>query len=114
MLEKVKVMFRGKAPVDGSANRHSMKFLLVPSGAGVMAAASAFPAFAEGGTPAVVGPTDWASVITALTAQISVSTIIGALATFVTAGIGLVFMWWGVRKGLRSLMSAFRSGKMRI
>lgn len=90
------------------------KYLAVPC-VGLMTVASAFPAFAEGPTGGtVVGPTDWASVITALTAQISVSTIIGALATFVTAGIGLVFMWWGVRKGLRSLMSAFRSGKMRI
>lgn len=63
---------------------------------------------------AVVSPTDWASVITALTAQVSVSTIVGTLATLVTAGIGLVFMWWGVRKAVRSLMAAFRKGKMSL
>lgn len=63
---------------------------------------------------AVVSATDWASVMTALTNQISVSTIVGVLATLVTAGIGLVFMWWGVRKALRSLMSAFRKGKMSL
>ncbi len=57
---------------------------------------------------------DWQSVITAMTAQISVETIVGVLATLVTAGIGLVFMWWGVRKAARSLMAAFRKGKMSI
>lgn len=64
--------------------------------------------------PTVVSPTDWASVMTALTGQVSVSTIVGTLATLVTAGIGLVFMWWGVRKALRSLMAAFRKGKMSL
>lgn len=61
-----------------------------------------------------VSASDWASVMTAMTSQISVSTIVGVLATLVTAGIGLVFMWWGVRKATRSLMSAFRRGKMSL
>lgn len=55
---------------------------------------------------------DWSSVITAMTGQISVSTVVGVLATLMTAGIGLVFMWWGVRKAVGSLMSAFRKGRM--
>lgn len=59
-----------------------------------------------------VSSTDWASVIEAMTAQISVSTVVGVLATVVAAGIGLVFMWWGVRKAGRSLMAAFRSGRI--
>lgn len=57
---------------------------------------------------------DWSSVITAMTGQISVETIVGVLASLVTAGIGLVFMWWGVRKAASSLMAAFRKGKMSI
>jgi hypothetical protein len=69
---------------------------------------------ASSGGSSVVGPDAWSSVMSALTAQISVSTIIGVLATLVTAGIGLVFMWWGVRKALRSLMAAFRKGKMSL
>lgn len=72
-----------------------------------------FPVFASSGST-TVSASDWSSVISALTAQISVSTIVGVLATLVTAGIGLVFMWWGVRKALRSLMAAFRSGKMKL
>lgn len=66
----------------------------------------------EGAT--VVTAADWASVITALTGQISVSTIVAVLATLVTAGVGLVFMWWGVRKAVGSLMKAFRSGRLSI
>ena len=62
----------------------------------------------------VVTASDWASVITAMTSQISVSTVVGVLATLVTAGIGLVFMWWGVRKAVGSLMGSFRSGRIRL
>ena len=68
----------------------------------------------EGPTSTVVTAADWASIISAITGQISVSTVVAAVATMVTAGIGLVFMWWGVRKGVRSLMSAFRKGRMSV
>lgn len=64
--------------------------------------------------PKAVTASDWASVISAMTAQISVSTVVGVLATLVTAGIGLVFLWWGVRKAVGSLMGSFRSGRIRL
>lgn len=60
----------------------------------------------------IVSAADWASVISAITTQISVSTVVGVLASVVTAGIGLVFMWWGVRKAVRALMSAFKKGRL--
>lgn len=63
---------------------------------------------------AAVTASDWSSVISAMTGQISVASIVGVLATLVTSGIGLVFMWWGVRKAASSLMAAFRKGKMSI
>lgn len=62
----------------------------------------------------VVTASDWESVITAMTSQISVSSVVGVLATLVTAGIGLVFLWWGVRKAVGSLMGSFRSGRIRL
>jgi len=65
-------------------------------------------------TPKVVSASDWASVISAMTGQISVTTVVGVLATLVTAGIGLVFLWWGVRKAVGSLMGSFRSGRIRL
>ena len=78
-------------------------------------ALSAFPAFAEGPTGTTpVSASDWSAILTSLTAQISVSTIVAALATFITAGIGLVFMWWGVRKLVRTVMGAFRRGKLSV
>ena len=64
--------------------------------------------------PATVTAADWSSVITAMTGQISVSTVVGVLASLVTAGIGLVFLWWGVRKAAKSLMAAFRKGRMSL
>lgn len=68
----------------------------------------------EGPAASVVTANDWASVIAAMTGQISVSTVVGVLATLVTAGIGLVFLWWGVRKAVGSLMGSFRSGRIRL
>lgn len=65
-------------------------------------------------TSSVVTAKDWATVISAMTSQISVSTVVGVLATLVTAGIGLVFLWWGVRKAIGSLMGSFRSGRIRL
>lgn len=64
--------------------------------------------------PKAVSASDWASVISAMTGQISVSNVVGVLATLVTAGIGLVFLWWGVRKAVGSLMGSFRSGRIRL
>lgn len=92
----------------------SKKFYTVPAVSGLTSLAFAVPAFAETVGTTVSSPSDWSAVISALTNQISISTIMGALATFVAAGIGLVFAWWGVRKGIRSLMSAFRKGKMSV
>lgn len=68
----------------------------------------------EGPTTTVVTASDWASIITAITGQISVSTVVAAVATMVGAGIGLVFMWWGVRKAARTLLAAFRKGRVSI
>lgn len=62
----------------------------------------------------VVGPSDYASILTAMTAQVSVSTIVGVLAAAVTASIGLVFLWWGVRKLMATFFSAFRKGKASV
>ena len=66
----------------------------------------------EGAT--VVTSADWSSVITALTNQISVSSIVGVLATVVAACVGFAFMWWGLRKAIKALMSAFKKGKVSV
>lgn len=68
---------------------------------------------AEGAVTAV-SSADWASVLSAMTGQISVSTVVAVLASTTGAAIGLVFMWWGVRKLARVLMAAFRRGKLSV
>lgn len=65
-------------------------------------------------TETVVTSADWQSVITALTNQISVSTVVSVLASVAGGCVGLSFMWWGLRKGVDSLMCAFRSGKVSL
>lgn len=69
---------------------------------------------ASSGATTAVGPDAWSSVLSAMTSQISVTTVVSVLASVVGAGIGLVFMWWGVRKMARVLMGAFKSGKLRF
>lgn len=63
---------------------------------------------------AAITSTDFSGVLTALQAQISVSSIVEVLVVLVGACVGLAFMWWGVRKLTRALMSAFKKGKVSI
>lgn len=62
----------------------------------------------------VIGVDAFQSVLTALQGQISVSTVVGVLAAAAGAAVGLAFMWWGVRKLVRALMSAFKKGKVSV
>ncbi len=84
------------------------RFGAVPVATGLSVVASN-PVWAADGA---VSSTDWAPIITAMTGQISVTTVVGVIATAIGAGIGLVFMWWGGRKAVRTLMAAFRKGKV--
>ena len=61
-------------------------------------------------TATAITSNDFASVLQALQAQISVTTVVEVLAVLATACVGLAFMWWGVRKLTRALMSAFKKG----
>ena len=59
-----------------------------------------------------IGWSDLSSVLTAITGQISATTVIAVVAGAIGAAIGLVFMWWGVRKLIRVIMGAFRKGRL--
>lgn len=61
-----------------------------------------------------ISSTSFSSVIDAVTAQVSVSTVVEVLAYAVPVVIGLVFMWWGVRKVVQMVMSAFRKGRISV
>lgn len=57
---------------------------------------------------------DFTTVLSALQGQISVSTVVEVLAVCAGAAVGLAFMWWGVRKVVRVLMSAFKKGRVSL
>lgn len=61
-----------------------------------------------------ISSTDFKGVLEALQAQISVATVVEVLTVLAGACVGLAFMWWGVRKLARSLMAAFKKGKVSI
>lgn len=62
----------------------------------------------------VVSSSDWEAIISSITNQISVSTVVGAIGVAIAAAIGLVFMWWGARKAVKVLMGAWKSGKLKF
>lgn len=72
-----------------------------------------FPMFLSSTSTAVTSQ-DFMSVITKLQEQISVSTVVEILVVVAGASVGLAFMWWGVRKVVGALMSAFRKGKVSL
>lgn len=55
---------------------------------------------------------DFKSVIDAITAQVSVTQVVGVLAAAAAIAVTFVFMWWGVRKVTRMVMGSARSGKI--
>lgn len=65
-------------------------------------------------TSGAVKPTDWATVISGVTGQFSVANIVAVIASVVAAGIGFVFLWWGVRIAFRSIMGAVKNGTLSI
>lgn len=87
--------------------KDKMKYLVPATSA--VSAIMAFPAMAA---ETAVTSADWATIISAMTGQISVATVVEVVATAIGSGIGLVFMWWGGRKAISILMSAFRKGKV--
>ena len=63
---------------------------------------------------AAIGLTDVQPIIDALTAQISVTTIVSVLAGIIAVTIGIVFMWWVARKATGAIFGAFRKGKQSV
>lgn len=58
-----------------------------------------------------VSVSDFQAIITALTGQISVSTIVGVISAVVAITVGIAFMWWGARYASRKIMAALKKGK---
>lgn len=80
-----------------------------------VSAASSVAAFASGDTQKVISYSDFSPVIDATTKQFNVTTIVAVLAAAAAVTIGLVFMWWGLRKVVRMIMGGAKgSGKISV
>lgn len=64
--------------------------------------------------PDYVDASDWSTVITNVIGQFSVANIVAVIASVVLAGIGFVFLWWGVRLAFNSIMGAVKRGSLSI
>lgn len=62
-------------------------------------------------TPTAVGWDDLNTVVTAITNQFSVTTIVSVIAGVVGATIGFVFLWWGARKAYSRITKAAKRGR---
>lgn len=49
--------------------------------------------------------------LNSLDLQLNVKKVVAVLAFVIVLPIGLVFAYWGIRKGIRSIMAAFRGGR---
>ncbi len=75
---------------------------------------AAFASVGEGGAGSggTFTVTELQTIISTVTGTLNVTSIIGMIAAMITACIGIVFMWWAIRKGIRVIMSAVRKGKV--
>lgn len=79
--------------------------LMVPA----FAFAETTPSTSSGGN---FSTTELSTIINTITGSINVTSIVGMIAAMITACIGIVFMWWAIRKGIRVIMSAVRKGRV--
>lgn len=76
---------------------------------------SAVSAFAEGaGTAGAPAVSAVQSVFNDVTGTINIGNVVSILAIVVGACVGLVLMWFGIRKVIRIIMGAFRKGKISV
>lgn len=66
------------------------------------------------GSTATTAITAVEEVLSSMTAELSASTIVSYLVIGISASLGLVLLWFGIRKLVKMIMAAFKSGKFRI
>ena len=54
----------------------------------------------------IVSWDDLSPILSAITAQFSLTTVIAIIAALITATIGLTFMWWGARLAYKKIIKA--------
>ena len=61
-----------------------------------------------------VGASDMQTILSSMQGQLSVETVVSILVVIIGACVGFAFMWWGVRKIISAVMTAFKKGKISI
>lgn len=61
-----------------------------------------------------IGYDDFKAIISAMSGQISVSTIVAVIAAVIGITVAIGFAWWGGRYGVRKLMGALKGGKVSV
>ena len=54
------------------------------------------------------------SALSEATGTVNIGNVLAIIGAAIGASILLVFFWWGLRKVIRSVMAAFRSGKLKV
>lgn len=65
----------------------------------------------ENAVTTVVNAETLQPILDAIQSQISIGNIIGIIGIVLGAGLGFVFMWWGVRKLISVIMKSALKGK---
>lgn len=66
------------------------------------------------GSTATTAITAVEEVLSTITTELTASTIVSYLVIGISASLGLVLLWFGIRKLVRMIMAAFKSGKFKI
>lgn len=66
------------------------------------------------GTTEVVTAETIMSILTAITDVMSVTQIVAMIAGIFAVAMTFVFLWWGIRKGYKSILVAVTRGKLKI
>lgn len=74
----------------------------------------AVPAFATDGSDSATAVSAVQSIFNDLTETINVSSILSAIGIALGASVLLFFFWWGIRKVIKMVMTAFRKGKVSV
>lgn len=61
-----------------------------------------------------VTTTDFSVILQALQTSFNPAEITALIATVLGASVGVAFIWWGGRKLVHAVMSAFTTGKIRF
>jgi hypothetical protein len=57
---------------------------------------------------------DFSAITTALSASINAGQISAIIGTILGSTVGIAVLWWGARKLVHAVVSAFKTGKIRF